>query len=109
MRNASRALVVIALILFWAPRAELAGIEPVGKVSVEGGAEKEEGYNGGGRGTIELLGVMPIVGDFGLQSIAHYVGGLGSRVGSRRGAFCQLGFRQGGTVCRLPVSNIARE
>jgi len=85
MRNASCALLVIALILFWAPRAELAGIEPVGKVSVQGGAEKEEGYNAGGRGTIELLGVMPIAGNFGLQGIGHYVGGLGSRFGLSAG------------------------
>src|SRR3990170_2388708 len=85
MRNTSRALLVVALILFWAPRAEPAGIEPVGKISVQGGAEKEEGYNAGGRGSIEILGVMPIVGNFGLQGVGHYVGGLGSRFGLSAG------------------------
>jgi hypothetical protein len=85
MKNASCALLVIALILFWAPRAKLAGIEPVGKLSVEGGAEKEEGYHAGGRGTLELLGVMPVAGNFGLQGIGQYVGGLGSRFGLSAG------------------------
>ena len=85
MRNASRALLVVALILFWAPRAELAGIEPVGKLSVEGGAEKEEGSGAGGRVNLGVMGVMPIVGDFGLQARAHYVGGQGSRFGLSAG------------------------
>jgi hypothetical protein len=62
MRNASRALLVVALILFWAPRAELAGIEPVGKLSVEGGAEKEEGSGAGGRVNLGVMGVMPLAG-----------------------------------------------
>ena len=85
MRNASRALLVVALILFWAPRAELAGIEPVGKLSVEGGAEKEEGSEAGGRVTLGALGVMPLVGNFGLQSRAHFVGGSGGRYGLSAG------------------------
>jgi hypothetical protein len=96
MRNAYRALLVIALILFWAPRAQLAGIEPVGKVSVQGGAEKEEGYNAGGRGTLELLGVMPLVGDFGVQSVASYVGGLGSRFGLSAGPIYSWGSGKAG-------------
>jgi hypothetical protein len=85
VKNTSRALLVIALTLFWLPRAESAGIDPVGKVSIQGGAEKEEGYDAGGRGTIELLGVIPLAGNFGLQSVAHYVGGLGSRFGLSAG------------------------
>jgi hypothetical protein len=51
----------------------------VGKVTVEGGAEKEEGTQAGGRGTISILGVMPLAQSFGLQGNASYVGGLGSR------------------------------
>ena len=85
MRNASRALAVIALILFWAPRAELAGIEPVGKLSVEGGAEKEVGSKAGGRASLTALGVMPLAGNFGLQAKANYTGGLGSRFGLSAG------------------------
>ncbi|MDP2606256.1 MAG: hypothetical protein Q8S00_27250 [Deltaproteobacteria bacterium] len=96
MRNASGALLVVALILFWAPRAELAGIEPVGKVSIQGGAEKEDGYNAGGRGTIELLGVMPVAGNFGLQGIGHYVGGLGSRFGLSAGPIFSWGSGKAG-------------
>jgi len=96
MRNTSRVLLVFALILFWAPRAELAGIEPVGKVSVQGGAEKEEGYHAGGRGTIELLGVVPIEGNFGLQGGAHYVGGLGSRFGVSGGRIFSWGSGKAG-------------
>src|SRR3989304_4569013 len=85
MKNSSRALLVIALILFWAPRAELAGIEPVGKLSVEGGAEKEQGSEAGGRGSLTVLGVMPVAGNFGLQAKANYTGGLGSRFGLSAG------------------------
>ena len=85
MRNVSRALLVVALILFWAPRAELAGIEPVGKLSVEGGAEKEQGSQAGGRGSLTALGVMPLAGNFGLQAKANYTGGFGSRFGLSAG------------------------
>jgi len=96
MRNTSRALLVIALILFWAPRAELAGIEPVGKLSVEGGAEKEEGSVAGGRVTLGALGVMPLVGNFGLQSRAHFVGGSGGRYGLSAGPLFSWGSGKAG-------------
>jgi hypothetical protein len=77
--------VLFASVFLWTSRAELAEIDPVGKILVEGGAEKEPGFSAGGRGTIELLGVMPLTQNFGLQGIAHYIGGLGSRYGLSAG------------------------
>ena len=92
MRDAMGALAVVAVaILFLASRAALAGIEPVGKLSVEAGAEKEEGTSAGGRGSLTALGVMPIVGDFGLQGKANYTGGLGSRFGLTAGPLYSWG------------------
>ena len=86
MRNTLCALVVVAVAIFFlASRAELAGIEPVGKLSVEVGAEKEEGFGAGARASLGAMGVMPVVGDFGLQARAHYVGGFGSRFGLSAG------------------------
>lgn len=80
MRNTTSALtVIVAAVFIWTAAAKSAGIEPVGKVSVEAGAEKEEGYNAGARGSLTLLGVMPLAGDFGLQAKANYTGGFGSR------------------------------
>lgn len=77
--------VLMAAVLLYTSRAELAGIEPVGKASVEGGAEKEEGNQAGGRATLGILGVIPLTGSFGLQGSASYVGGLGSRFGVSAG------------------------
>lgn len=94
-RLCSLAVVTVA-ILFWASRAELAGIEPVGKLSVEGGAEKEEGTAAGGRLSLGAMGVMPIVGDFGLQARAHYVGGQGSRFGLSAGPLFAWGSGKAG-------------
>ena len=97
MKNRWYASVLVTVaFLFFASRAELAGIEPVGKVSVQGGAEKEDGFSAGGRGTIELLGVMPLVGDFGVQGVAHYVGGLGSRFGLSAGPIYSWGSGKAG-------------
>lgn len=58
-----------------------AGLEQIGGISVYGGAEREEGFPAGGRGTIGLLGVLPLTNAFGLEGTGHYVGGLGSRYG----------------------------
>jgi hypothetical protein len=78
-------IVLIAAVFLWTSRAELAGIDPVGKVSIEAGAEKEEGTSAGGRGIISILGVVPFSQSFGLQGNASYVGGLGSRFGLSAG------------------------
>ncbi len=97
MKNALCALVVaVVAIFFLASRAELAGIESVGKLSVEGGAEKEQGSEAGGRVTLGAMGVMPVVGDFGLQARAHYVGGLGSRFGLSAGPMFAWGSGKAG-------------
>lgn len=75
----------LAAVFLWTSRAELAEIDPVGKIVVEGGAEKEPGFSAGGRGTLELLGVMPLTKTIGLQGVGNYVGGLGSRYGLSAG------------------------
>ena len=56
-------------------------LEPFGKIELSGGAEKEAHAEAGGRFTMEGLGVLPLVGDFGAQAAMHVVGGLGARVG----------------------------
>jgi len=84
-RLTSIVFVIVAVVFLWTSRAELAGVEPVGKVTIEGGAEKEEGNRAGGRGTFSILGVMPLTQSFGLQGSASYVGGLGSRFGLSAG------------------------
>jgi hypothetical protein len=65
--------------------ASAAAIEPVGKLSLSGGAEKEQGTDAGGRFTAELLGVVPLSQTFGFQGIGHYVAGRGSRFGLSAG------------------------
>lgn len=60
-------------------------LEPFGKVELMGGGEKEARTPSGGRFTAEALGVLPLVGNFGIQGALHYVGGLGSRVGFNLG------------------------
>ena len=60
-------------------------LEPFGKVELSGGGEKEAGAHAGGRFTMEGLGVLPLMGNFGVQGALHYVGGLGSRVGFNLG------------------------
>lgn len=84
-RLSSVIFVLVAAMFLWTSRAELADVEPVGKVSLDGGAEKEEGTHAGGRGTFSILGVMPLAQNFGLQGNASYVGGLGSRFGLSAG------------------------
>jgi hypothetical protein len=80
------ALAIFTISVFaFAPTANVAGLEPFGKVEVSGGAEKEQGSNAGGRGSIEALGVLPLIGNFGIQGLAHYMGGLGSRFGLTAG------------------------
>ena len=60
-------------------------LELFGKLELSGGAEKEQGGTGGPRGTIEALGVVPLWGNLGVQGLAHYVGGSGSRLGISAG------------------------
>jgi hypothetical protein len=63
---------------------------------VEGGAEKEEGSQAGGRGTLGILGVIPLTDSFGLQGSASYVGGLGSRFGLSAGPLFSWGSGKAG-------------
>jgi hypothetical protein len=61
-------------------------LEPFGKVEMSAGAEQESRRgSAGGRFTMEGLGVLPLMGNFGVQGSLHYVGGLGSRVGFNLG------------------------
>lgn|SRR3989338_2014186 len=86
MKILANTLALIFLLVFlWAPRADVADLEPMGKFSISGGAEREEGDPAGGRGAIKLLGVVPLAQNFGLQGIGHYVGGRGSRYGLSAG------------------------
>jgi hypothetical protein len=87
---------VFAIVLLWSSRAELAGVEPVGKVVLEGGAEKEAGTPAGGRVTAELLGVMPLTQNVGLQGIGHFIGGRGSRFGLSAGPLFDWGAGKAG-------------
>jgi hypothetical protein len=96
MKGLTLGLVLFAAVFLWASRAELAGIDPVGKVVAEVGAEKEEGSPAGGRGQIELLGVAPLGESFGLQAGAHYVGGRGSRFGLTAGPIGSFGSGKAG-------------
>lgn len=67
------------------------GVEALLKIEASGGAEKEAGANAGGRGAVELLGVLPIGERFGIQGIGHYVGGSGSRYGLSAGPLFDWG------------------
>ena len=60
-------------------------LELFGQLALTGGAEKEQGGTGGPKGTIEALGVVPLWGNLGVQGLAHYVGGSGSRYGISAG------------------------
>src|SRR3954453_15532713 len=68
-------------------------LEPFGKIELSGGVEKEARTHAGGRFTAEALGVLPLIGNFGVQGALHYVGGLGSRIGFNVGPV--LGFDGG--------------
>src|SRR4051794_35890608 len=85
-------IVVLALALLALPvHAQL--LEPFGKIELSGGGEKEARTHSGGRFTAEALGVLPLIGNFGVQGALHYVGGLGSRIGFNVGPV--LGFDGG--------------
>lgn len=90
------AMVLSAALVVGASQAEAAGIEPVGKVSLSGGAEKEPGTPAGGRGSAEILGVIPFNRTFGLQGQASYVGGRGSRFGLNTGPIMDFGSGKAG-------------
>jgi hypothetical protein len=75
-------LVVVAVLGFgFVPKANVAPLEPFGKIELFGGGEKEHGAPSGGRFSMEALGVLPIFGNFGAQGAIHYETGLGSRIG----------------------------
>ena len=76
---------VFAMVLLVFSVAGAAELELFGKLELSGGAEKEQGGTGGPRGTIEALGVVPVWGNLGVQGVAHYVGGSGSRYGISAG------------------------
>jgi hypothetical protein len=77
------ALAISAIVVFTLASAAkaAAALETFGKVEFSGGVEREPHVSAGGRGTVEALGVLPLMGNFGLQGSVHYVGGLGSRAG----------------------------
>jgi len=88
MKTSSRKLMVIAAAVFLLSPTVTAVAQPLelfGKLALSGGAEKEQGGTGGPRGTIEALGVVPLWGNLGVQGLAHYVGGAGSRYGISAG------------------------
>lgn len=90
-------LATVALsILTMTSRAELAGVEGVGKASISVGAEKEAGAPAGARGTGEILGVVPFGQNFGMQGVASYVGGRGSRFGLSAGPIFDFGSGKAG-------------
>jgi hypothetical protein len=78
------AIVVVAFLAAALP-VQTAGLEPFGKLELSGGAEKEQGSHAGGRFLAEGLGVLPLLGNFGIQGTASYMGGLGSRFGATAG------------------------
>ena len=78
-------LVVVAVFGFaFVPKANVAALEPFGKIELTGGGEKEQ-HDSGGRFSAEALGVLPLIGNFGAQGAIDYVGGLGSRIGFNAG------------------------
>jgi len=79
-------LVVVAVFGFaFVPKANVAALEPFGKIELLGGGEKEQHDGSGGRFWAEALGVLPLIGNFGAQGAINYVGGLGSRIGFQAG------------------------
>ena len=66
-------------------------LDQFGKIEVLGGVEKEPGTSGGGRGTVMGLGVLPLVGNFGLQGIVESRWGAGWRLGLGLGPVVDFG------------------
>src|SRR5262245_34039794 len=89
-------LVLVLALLFSGFAARAAGVEPLGRIEAFGGAEKEAGSHAGGRGTLELLGVLPIGNHFGIQGLGNYVGGSGSRFGLSAGPLVDWGTGKAG-------------
>jgi len=81
------ALAISAIVVFTFAEAAKAAeaLEMFGKVELSGGAEREPHVAAGARGTVEALGVLPLMPNLGLQGSIHYVGGLGSRAGGSLG------------------------
>ncbi len=80
MKQILLSILAIALILSAKP-AHSQPLESFGKIELWGGGEKEARTPAGGRFTAEALGVLPLIGNFGVQGAFNYVGGLGSRIG----------------------------
>ncbi|HEY2986777.1 MAG TPA: hypothetical protein VGL11_03565, partial [Candidatus Binatia bacterium] len=66
MKLSAGLLVALAFFAMVGSAHAAAALEPFGKIELGGGAEKEQGQNAGGRGVIEALGVLPLVGNFGI-------------------------------------------
>ncbi len=99
MKKLLTALALIGISVFaLAPTANVASLEPFGKLELSGGAEKESGARAGGRFLAEGLGVLPLIGNFGIQGTASYMAGQGSRFGATAGPV--LGF-DGGKIGML--------
>jgi hypothetical protein len=79
-------LVVVAILGFgFVPKANVAPLEPFGKIELSGGGEREAHNPSGGRFIAEALGVLPLIGNFGAQGAIHYETGQGSRIGFNAG------------------------
>jgi hypothetical protein len=78
-------ILLFGSLIVWQSVHAAAFLEPFGKVELSAGGEKEAHASAGGRFTMEGLGVLPLMGNFGVQGSLHYVGGLGSRVGFNLG------------------------
>lgn len=79
-------LVVVAFFGFaFVPKANVAALEPFGKIELSGGGEREAHNPSGGRFIMEALGVLPLIGNFGAQGAIHYETGQGSRIGFNAG------------------------
>ena len=68
-----------------------AALDQFGKIELLGGAEKEPGGSGGGRGTLLGLGVLPLVGNFGLQGVVQSQWGAGWRLALGLGPVLDFG------------------
>lgn len=84
-KTALSLLVVVAVFGFaFVPKANVAALEPFGKIELLGGGEKEQ-HSSGGRFWAEALGVLPLIGNIGVQGAINYQAGLGSRIGFQAG------------------------
>ena len=85
MKLLASALAIFMAVVLWAPIGITAQVDTFGFVSASGGAEKEGDSSSGGRFIAQGLGVLPVRPNLGLQGMASYVGGRGSRFGVNLG------------------------